>query len=96
MRRAIDETSSPQDPAGLQPGARHRPPVIQKAVKDITERVKRRRREGHVHGRAQTIPKDELYRVVKDLEEQMKQSARNMEFEKAASPRARSSSCARG
>jgi excinuclease ABC subunit B len=30
------------------------------------------------------IPRDEIMRLVKDLEKQMKDAARNMEFEKAA------------
>ncbi len=30
------------------------------------------------------IPKDEIGRLVKDLEKQMKEAARNLEFEKAA------------
>jgi excinuclease ABC subunit B len=33
------------------------------------------------------LPKDELYRLIKDLEAQMKQAAKDLEFEKAASLR---------
>ena len=34
--------------------------------------------------RDRNIPKDEIFRVVKDLEGKMKQAAKNFEFEKAA------------
>ena len=33
---------------------------------------------------AQQLPKDELVRLIKDLEKQMKEAAKNLEFEKAA------------
>ncbi|MHB8085264.1 MAG: excinuclease ABC subunit UvrB [Dehalococcoidia bacterium] len=59
------------------------PQGIKKAVKDITERVKvvaeeRAKYEtGHV-------PPDEIARLIKDLESQMKKAAKNLQFEKAA------------
>ena len=59
------------------------PKGIKKAVKDITERVKvvaeerAKYESGHV-------PPDEIARLIKDLESQMKKAAKNLQFEKAA------------
>jgi excinuclease ABC subunit B len=60
------------------------PEGIHKAIRDITERVKavaERRPTYQVH---RDMPKDDLLRVIKDLESQMKLAARALEFEKAA------------
>jgi excinuclease ABC subunit B len=62
------------------------PKGIQKAVKDITERVKaaavaEKRAEYAVNAPAS---REEMLRLVKDLEVQMKQAAKALEFEKAA------------
>ena len=61
------------------------PQGIHKAVRDITERVKAvaEERTPYVVER-KLMSEDELFRVVKDLEAQMKQAAKNLEFEKAA------------
>ncbi|MGA9049268.1 MAG: excinuclease ABC subunit UvrB [Dehalococcoidia bacterium] len=74
-RRKIQETYNKEH--GITPQG------IKKAVKDITERVKvvaeeRAKYEtGHV-------PPDEIARLIKDLESQMKKAAKNLQFEKAA------------
>ncbi|MGA2158886.1 MAG: excinuclease ABC subunit UvrB [Dehalococcoidia bacterium] len=74
-RRRIQETYNKEH--GITPQG------IKKAVKDITERVKvvaeeRAKYEtGHV-------PPDEIARLIKDLESQMKKAAKNLQFEKAA------------
>jgi excinuclease ABC subunit B len=85
MRRAIDETYrrrriqiAHNEQHGITPVG------IKKAVHDITERIRQvaESREDYVAGTP--IPKDELARLIKELESQMKAAAKNMEFEKAA------------
>ena len=61
------------------------PQGIQKAVRDITERVKGVAEERAPYAAERKLmSEDELFRVVKDLESQMKRAAKNFEFEKAA------------
>ena len=86
MKRATDETyrrRTIQDAHNLEHGIV--PQGIKKAVKDITERVKMvaESRAPYVTER-KPMSKDEMYRVVKDLESQMKAAAKSLEFEKAA------------
>jgi len=59
------------------------PQGIKKAVKDITDRV-RVVAEERAKYEATPVPLDEIARLIKDLEAQMKKAARNLEFEKAA------------
>jgi excinuclease ABC subunit B len=59
------------------------PQGIRKAVKDITERVKVAA-EARVAYVATPIAKEDIARLIKELEAQMKTAARNLEFEKAA------------
>ena len=59
------------------------PQGIQKAVKDITDRV-RVVAETRTPYTVAPMPKDEMLRLIKDLESQMKTAAKNLEFEKAA------------
>ena len=86
MARAIDETyrrRGIQDAHNQEHGIV--PRGIKKAVKDITDRVK-----GMAESRApyltqrKAMSRDEMFRVVKDLESQMKVAAKGLEFEKAA------------
>jgi len=61
------------------------PQGIQKTIRDITERVKsviEPSREELVNGL--DLPKEDLVRLIKDLEVQMKSASRELEFEKAA------------
>ena len=86
MKRAIDETyrrRSIQNTHNLENGIV--PRGIRKAVKDITERVRSvaETRSPYVVER-KAMSKDEIFRVVKDLESQMKAAAKGLEFEKAA------------
>ncbi|MFC1905377.1 excinuclease ABC subunit UvrB, partial [Chloroflexota bacterium] len=59
------------------------PRGIKKAIKDITERIKVVA-ETKAPYTATPISKEEVVRVIKDLESQMKKAAKNLEFEKAA------------
>ncbi len=61
------------------------PQGIRKSVRDITDRVKGiAETRAPYMARKQPMPKDQMFRVIKDLEAQMKAAARNLEFEKAA------------
>jgi excinuclease ABC subunit B len=84
MRRAIEETERRRriqqaynEEHGIEPEG------IRKAVRDITDRVRQVAEEKPEY-RTGDIPKDELARLIKDFERQMKDAAKNMEFEKAA------------
>jgi excinuclease ABC subunit B len=59
------------------------PQGIKKAIKDITDRV-RVVAETRAPYTVAPLPKDEMLRLIKDLESQMKMAAKNLEFEKAA------------
>jgi excinuclease ABC subunit B len=83
-RRAIEETDRRrriQESYNIEHGIE--PEGIRKAIRDITDRVKQvaEAKPDYVPG---SIPKDEIARLVKELEKQMKDAAHNLEFEKAA------------
>jgi len=59
------------------------PQGIRKAIKDITERV-HAVAETRTPYTATPVAKEDIARLIKDLEVQMKAAARNLEFEKAA------------
>jgi excinuclease ABC subunit B len=59
------------------------PQSIRKVVKDITERVKAVA-EPKAEYEAKPVTKEELVRLIKDLEAQMKAAAKQLKFEKAA------------
>jgi excinuclease ABC subunit B len=89
MHRAIDETNRRRakqiaynEMHGIQPVG------IFKAVRDLTDQLSVKvaaepRAEYRVHGTT-GLPKSEMQRVVAELEKQMKEAAKNLEFEKAA------------
>jgi excinuclease ABC subunit B len=85
MRFAIDETERRR---ALQEAHNRKhgitPEGISKAIRDITDRVKAVAETRAVYTTYRDMPKDDLMRAVKDLESQMRQAARNLEFEKAA------------
>ncbi|HZB96181.1 MAG TPA: helicase-related protein, partial [Herpetosiphonaceae bacterium] len=89
MEMAINETRRRRD-IQMQYNKRHgiEPRGIVKQVRDLTNQIKKVAEEQapYVAGAAGTvaIPKDELLRMIKEVEKQMKDAARNLEFEKAA------------
>jgi excinuclease ABC subunit B len=87
MRKAIEETERRRR-IQLEYNQRHgiQPQAIRKAIRDLTDRVRKVAEERPVW-QAGPMPKDELARLIKELERQMKEAARNLEFEKAAALR---------
>lgn len=68
------------------------PMGIVKGVKDLTDRMRKAAEEREVYqtgvpAEELPIPKDEIVKLIKELEKQMKQSAKDLEFEKAAALR---------
>ncbi|MDA1095953.1 MAG: excinuclease ABC subunit UvrB [Chloroflexi bacterium] len=61
------------------------PQGIQKAIHDITERIRQvAESRAPYQVTAGEVPKEELARIVRDIEKQMKLASKNLEFEKAA------------
>ena len=85
MRKAIDETYRRREVQELY-NREHdiTPQGIHKAVRDITERVKTVAEKRPTYQARRDMPRDDLLRIIKDLESQMKLAARALEFEKAA------------
>jgi excinuclease ABC subunit B len=89
MRRAIEETNRRRE-IQLAYNQAHGivPASIVKAVKDLTDRVASMRGEAEPQAAGapsvRLLPKDEMARLIKDLEKQMKEAAAQLEFEKAA------------
>jgi excinuclease ABC subunit B len=89
MRNAIDETNrrrSKQVNYNQEHGIE--PVSIHKAVRDLTDQlsvkvVAESKAEYSSKGRS-GLPKGEIQKVISEMEKQMKESARNLEFEKAA------------
>ena len=86
MKRAIDETERRREiqqvynrENGITPKS------IQKTVHDITERVRAIAETNESYAvDSSDMPKDDILRLIKDLESQMKTAAKSLEFEKAA------------
>ena len=87
MRKALDETNRRREIQTAYNEEHHIIPAgIVKSVRDLTARLRvmaEERGEYHATTPAQ-LPKDELARLIKELEKQMKQAAQQLEFEKAA------------
>ena len=92
MRRALEETDRRRakqvaynQEHGIQPVG------IFKAVRDLTDqltvRVVAEPQGEYRAGKTSGLPKSELQRVIAELEKQMKEAAKNLEFEKAAALR---------
>ncbi len=85
MKRAIDETGRRrqiQEIYNRENGIT--PQGIRKTVHDITERVRALAETRTPYVTKGDMPRDDIVRLIKDLEAQMKVAARNLEFEKAA------------
>ncbi len=86
MKRAIDETErrrAIQEVYNREHGIT--PQSIQKTIHDITERVRAvAETEAAYAVDSSDMPRDDILRLIKDLESQMKTAARSLEFEKAA------------
>ena len=62
--------------------------TITKAIRDITDHVRQAAEEpAEYDAGAAELPKDQILRMIKELETQMKAAAKNLEFEKAAALR---------
>jgi len=85
MKAAIDETyrrRKVQEAYNREHGIT--PQSIRKAIRDITDRVKAVAETRGPYEAVTPASKDEMARLIKELESQMKAAARNLEFEKAA------------
>jgi excinuclease ABC subunit B len=84
MKFAIDETNRRRE-VQRSYNTEHgiSPEGITKSIRDITDQIKKVAEEKTEYN-VKTLPKDELLRLTKDLEHQMKTAAKNLEFEKAA------------
>ena len=94
MEFAIKETQRRRDIQQAHNMLHNITPVgISKGVRDLTDRVRRMAEERGDYQTAATAPaiaeitREELHKLLKDLEKQMKQAARDLQFEKAASLR---------
>ena len=91
MKAAIDETYRRRAIQMAHNEANNiTPRTIVKEIRDLTERIKLVAEDSPVYsvdapnGAISQIPPDELARLIKDLEHQMKGAAKQLEFEKAA------------
>ena len=85
MRFAIDETNRRREILSAHNDANAIIPIsIVKSVKEITSHARQLADTKTPHVKPATLPKNDLARLVKDLEKQMKKAARELEFEKAA------------
>ena len=86
MKRAIDETERRREIQrvyNLEHGIT--PQSIQKTIHDITERVRAVAETRATYAvDSADMPRDDILRLIKDLESQMKTAAKSLEFEKAA------------
>jgi excinuclease ABC subunit B len=85
MQKALDEVSRRrviQEAHNKEHGIE--PEGIRKAIRDITESIREAAEPRAAYSARADMPKDDLARVVKTLESDMKAAARNLEFEKAA------------
>ncbi|OAN47833.1 excinuclease ABC subunit B, partial [Chloroflexus islandicus] len=94
MEAAIRETQRRRD-IQMAHNLRHgiTPQGIAKGVRDLTDRIRKMAEERGEYVTTPTtavpvsLPRDEVLKLIKDLEKQMKQAAKDLAFEKAASLR---------
>jgi len=85
MRTAIGETERRRRIQTAYNEAHGISPVgIQKSIRDITDRLRKVAEEQSTYRVDGGLPKEELARMIIELEKQMKQAAKALEFEKAA------------
>ena len=86
MQRAIEETERRRK-VQVQYNEEHGiiPATVVKEVRDLTDRVRRQAAPDQEAGLTLAqLPEDELARLIRELEKQMKAAAQDLEFEKAA------------
>jgi excinuclease ABC subunit B len=86
MARAIEETER-RRMVQVDYNEKHGivPATVVKEVRDLTDRVRRQAAPDQAAGVAlEQLPEDELARLIRELERQMKVAAQDLEFEKAA------------
>ncbi len=88
MRRAIDETNRRRQKQ-MEYNEEHgiEPRSIIKEIKDLTDQVRAAAEERAEYVVAADLPKDEVTRLIEQLEKQMKAAAAELQFEKAAALR---------
>ena len=85
MARMMEETSRRRDVQTAYNQAHGiTPQGIQKAIRDITDRMRMVAEPKATYEVHRQLSKDDLARVIKDLESQMKEAAHQLEFERAA------------
>ena len=85
MRTAIDETARRREiQASFNKENDIQPIGIVKAVRDITASLREAAEPRAAYQVRKDMPKDELARVIKDLEREMRGAAKELEFEKAS------------
>jgi excinuclease ABC subunit B len=85
MRSAIDETNRRREiQASFNKANDIKPIGIVKAVRDITASLRETAEPRAAYQVRKDMPKDELARVIKDLEREMRGAAKELEFEKAS------------
>lgn len=87
MQRAIDETNRRRAIQEAYNREHHiQPASIAKAIKDLTDRVRMVAEEQEEYGVTSLakIPEDEVQRMIKEFTAQMKEAAKELQFERAA------------
>ncbi|MBN1890843.1 MAG: excinuclease ABC subunit UvrB [Thermoflexales bacterium] len=85
MRRAIDETNRRRK-IQVEYNEQHGivPASIVKSVRDLTSQLSRAAQDKAAAPLGARLPKDEMTRLIRELEKQMREAAEQLEFEKAA------------
>jgi excinuclease ABC subunit B len=85
MQRAIDETGRRRR-VQVEHNEQHgiTPQGIRKAIRDIGSSLKQVAESRTGYSAGQPIPKEDVAKLIKDLERQMKEAAKSMDFERAA------------